>query len=123
MIPRLITVTGEDDHFDIMLELEPVKVKWRQIGLGLRIRSSKLAEIGVTHKDDIPACLEEMINCWLRMEYKTGKYGPPTWSQLVFAVGSPMAGSSPSCALSIATNHSKTFELDTFRRHAISSCL
>lgn len=99
---------GEDDLFDLIQELEPLKHRWRSIGLGLRLRSSTLAAIETTHRMDLHRCLEEMLGCWIRKEYDAVRFGPPNWSQIVFAVGIHIGGSNASLAEKISSNHSES---------------
>ncbi len=107
LVSPIPSTSDEDDIFDIIQELEPLKFRWRSIGLGLRLKSSQLSAIEASHKHDMPGCVEEMVNCWLRKEFDTNKYGPPNWSQLVFAVGVPAGGSNPGVAQKLARKHSK----------------
>ncbi len=106
-MPLALPLSDEDDLFDIIREVEPVKHHWRRIGLGLRLRPPKLSEIEATYKQDVLACLVEVLSSWLRKEYNWNRFGRPNWSQIVFVVGVSSAGSNPALAEKIAENHSE----------------
>ena len=46
-----------------------------------------------------------VLTCWLKEDYNVKKFGPPTWRQLVKAVGHPDGGADMVLAMEIAKRH------------------
>ena len=56
----------EDDLRDVNSAVADLTGRWKNLGISLGIRSSKLATIDLTTADD---CLREMLSLWLRQSY------------------------------------------------------
>ena len=94
-----------DDHFDVLSELLPLTTKWMGIGLALRLKVDLLRGIEAECRGDPTACLTSVITNWLMGNYNVGRFGEPTWRQLVEAVGHPAGGANEMLAMSIAKKH------------------
>ena len=94
-----------DDHFDVLSELLSLTTKWKGIGLALRLNADLLRDIEADCSGDLTACLTLVITKWLMGNYNVGRFGEPTWRQLVEAVGHPAGGANEMLAMSIAKNH------------------
>ncbi len=100
-----ITITGEDDLFDVIEELTPITAKWKSIGTGLRLKRGKRDEIGAAHPGKPSQCLSDVVSSWLNKEYDWKRFGEPTWRRVVEVVEYSAAGGSPAIAISIAERH------------------
>ena len=94
-----------DDHFDVLNELLPLTTKWKGIGLALRLNADLLRVIEADCWGDPTACLTLVITKWLMEGYNIGRFGRPTWQQLVEAVGHPAGGANEMLAMRIAKKH------------------
>ena len=50
-------------------------------------------------------CLSDVIENWLKRNYNTERFGPPTWRKLVEIVADPAAGNDRALAGKIARKH------------------
>jgi len=62
------------------------RADWKGIGMALHIRIAKLEEIERAHSSDPNNCLTATMIEWLKKNYKTEKFGDPSWRSLVKAV-------------------------------------
>lgn len=102
----LLLFTEEDDFYEVRKKLTPVTDKWKSVGAGLRIKPSKLKEIGAAHPGDPAECLSDVVTVWLNKDYNWQKFGEPTWRRIVEVIAEPAAGGNPAVAYSIAESHS-----------------
>ena len=79
--------------------------KWKLVGTGFGLRSSKLKEIEKAHPNDLTSCLLESITTWSERNYNTKKFGEPTWRRVVEVVNDPAFGANPSLARTIIASH------------------
>ena len=86
-------------------ELIPVAAKWRSIGVALRLKSDVLDSIDTLHRGNARACLDLVVNEWLKRNYNVSKFGEPTWQRLVEVVGHPAGGANAALASEIARKH------------------
>ena len=77
---------GPDDLVGVHRAVHTVWHKWYLIGLGLRIPSHALDTIKEQHNTPLN-CYTRMLQVWLNTESS-----PPTWSDLVQALSSPVVG-------------------------------
>ena len=96
---------GEDDLSDLQEALEKVVSKWKLVGIGLGLRSSKLNEIEKSNPKDLTSCLLDLIITWLERNYNVQKFGEPTWRKVVKVVNNSAFGANPTLARAIAENH------------------
>ena len=85
--------------------LIPVAAKWKDIGTALRLKAGDLDAIEAAHPGNPQACLSEGVTHWLRRNYNSKRFGPPTWRKLVEVVADPAAGGNPALAREIALEH------------------
>ena len=94
----------DDDLITVKRELMPVKRKWKDISLALGLPPSKLAKIERESEDPCD-CLNQCLSLWLKREYKTEKFGKPSWLLLARAVCDPAEGNDPALAEEITSRH------------------
>ena len=82
----------------------PAIRKWKDISLALGLPPSKLAKIERESEDPCD-CLTQCLTLWLKREYKTEKFGKPSWMLLARAVGDPAGGNDPALAEEITNRH------------------
>ena len=95
-------MSGVDDLFDVMVELEPVTDRWKHIGLALRLDPSELKVIERENRDNLEECLSGVLTLWLKKAYNTERFGEPSWELLARAVAHPAGGDNPVLAEEIA---------------------
>ena len=93
----VFAISGIDDLFDVISELEDVAANWRGIGLGLRLRDPDQDAIDTGGKS-VYDCLRDMLRLWLNQSYDVIKYGEPSWQMLEKAVRARAGGNNPAVA-------------------------
>ena len=94
----------DDDLITVRKELMPAIRKWKDISLALGLPPSKLANIERESKDACD-CLTQCLTLWLKREYKTEKFGKPSWTLLARAVCDRAGGNDPALAEEITSRH------------------
>ena len=80
-----ISCVAEKDFNGVVSTLEPLKSRWKDIGLKLGIRPSMVEAIaGNSLVFDV--CLGKVIKQWLLLNYVTAKYSQPSWRRLAEVV-------------------------------------
>ena len=100
-----MTSTGIDDLFDVVSELEPVRARWKHIGLALRLSSALLVRIENEYSGVAEDCLTGVLTVWLNQNYNTDRFGEPSWELLAQAVGHPAGGKSAKLSNDIRLRH------------------
>ena len=85
--------------------LEPVTVRWKHVGLVLRLDPAQLDAVEEKKNRKLDDCLTEMLNLWLSKQYDTEQFGEPSWSLLAVAVGHPAGGNNTALAMEITEKH------------------
>ncbi|KAL5486755.1 hypothetical protein EMCRGX_G019275 [Ephydatia muelleri] len=100
-----VSITAEDDLFDVYREVLDVAAVWRDIGLALRVRKPELDVIRESHPQSPKDCLKDVLSGWLQ-----GRNGTPTWGALCEAVAEPAGGNNRALAEEIACKHKVTLK-------------
>ena len=93
-----------NDLFDVHYELLNVAHNWRGVGRALRLHPDLLNRIEA-NATDVECRLERVLSQWLKGEYDTSRFGPPSWELLVAAVAHPAGGKDQALAGRIARRH------------------
>ena len=95
-----VLLTGEEDCFAVLQELEAVAHRWYDIGLALGFTDTALALVRAKaqNSSDIYELLRIMIVEWSKRTYNTNRFGAPTWRRIVDAVRAKPGGRNPSLA-------------------------
>jgi hypothetical protein len=100
----VVTTIGEDDHADVLDELQTVQTQCYRIGTRLRLKPSVIEVIRESKLDSAEA-LKRIIGAWLiKKNYNTKRFGQPTWKAIVEAVAHP-GGNHRRLAMEIARRH------------------
>ena len=85
-------------------ELQSVTVRWKHIGLALRLDPGQLnvIEAETSNLDDR---LTAMLTLWLNRNYNTERFGKPSWELLALAVGHRAGGNNHALAKDITERH------------------
>ncbi len=78
--------SAEDDHCSVYLAISSLAGQWRQCGLLLGLKYSKLDEIQENHPRDVEICLMRSLCEWLRRNFNYKEHGRPTWRRLIGTV-------------------------------------
>ena len=81
------------------------QAKCYDIGSALKVKPSSLETIEKECVLDYNKALRRIITQWLKRNYDTERFGPPTWKVLVEAVKSPKGGDNVALAEKIAKDH------------------
>ena len=101
--------TGPEDLFRVKSALEPVILKWNNIGLAVGLTPDQLHMIEMNHQGNCEDCITEALTLWLmKMNYNTEIFGEPSWEMLARAVGHPAGGNNPALAQEIARRYFAT---------------
>ena len=77
----------------------------------MRLRGGELDEMDPGRPN---RCLSDVLESWLKRNYDTEKFGPPTWRWLVEIVADPAAGNDTALADKIARKHFAKTKDDIF---------
>ena len=94
----------EGDSEYIMDELKNVLSRHREIGSRLHLKDDQLNVIDQRNPVGARA-MKAVIIEWLKKNYDTTRFGPPTWKALVVAVANPLGGNNKAEAERIACRH------------------
>ena len=105
------TVLGTDNTKEVLEALAPTATQWKLIGIALNLSTNDMEAIdeGCSTMDEK---LIKMTSQWLRQDYDTEKYGPPTWATLIKAVRSKIGGKNPALADEIERDKLAETQLD-----------
>ena len=78
--------------------------RWKHIGLALRLDPDQLSTIEFDHRT-VCYCFTEVLRLWLQMAYNFERFGEPSWTLLVEAVGHPAGGNDRALAEKIAEKY------------------
>ncbi len=91
-----------DDKADVVNALTDVQSSYYEIGTQLRLRT--LDAIKSRSSTDTIA-MGAVVGEWLKGNYNTDRFGPPTWKMLVKVVANPNGGNNNYLAKKIANQH------------------
>ena len=97
-------IVGIDDLIDVKSELLPVAARWKDIGLSLRLAPDQLNVIERDNRNS-EDCLTKTLELWLKQDYDTDQWRPPSWRLLATAVGDPAGGKNYALAKKITKDH------------------
>ena len=97
--------SGDEDMFDVISALTPLASKWRLVGIGLGLNSSRVDNIQDLCHGKPKESIGEVVSDFLKKRYNTEKFGEPSWQSVVKVVAHPAAGDDKELAKKIARDH------------------
>ena len=94
--------TGTDDFQPIRSEVQDLVGVWQSFAHGLGLMPSDVKEIDLGQRGDPSRCLDAVVEKWLNQDYKTEKFGTPSWKGIVVSV---KQSGNPALAKRIAAAH------------------
>ena len=67
-------------------ECSSLAAKWELLSAYLGIRVSTIAVIKQNHPGDTSACWSEALQQWISQNYNTGRFGVPSWRNILKAI-------------------------------------
>ncbi len=98
---NFLLISAEEDFHEVYEEVVSIIAEYYKLGIGLRLKPGELQAIRKSCGQDIDQAFTDVLLAWLRQQYDTAKYGPPTWRMLVRAVD----GNNHALAMTIGCNH------------------
>uniref|UniRef100_A0A1X7T0X9 Uncharacterized protein n=1 Tax=Amphimedon queenslandica TaxID=400682 RepID=A0A1X7T0X9_AMPQE len=92
-----------EHYYDVYEKMKSLSSRWKQIAFSWRIRIDTIKTIEANHRGDAEACLQNVIDHWLRKDYDYERYGGPCWRMVCVAVKE--GGGDPALANEIAREH------------------
>ena len=81
------TSLDDDNWNDVIIECSSLAAKWEQLSGYLGLSMRLIDVIKGNHPGDGEACWNEALKQWICQNFKTGKYGYPSWKTLLRAIG------------------------------------
>uniref|UniRef100_A0A1X7SWF8 Death domain-containing protein n=1 Tax=Amphimedon queenslandica TaxID=400682 RepID=A0A1X7SWF8_AMPQE len=69
---------GIDDFYDVYDKIESLSAHWKQIAISLHIKMDTISKIRANANGDTTACLQEVLECWLKKDYDYERCGSTT---------------------------------------------
>ncbi|XP_019862497.1 PREDICTED: uncharacterized protein LOC109591140 [Amphimedon queenslandica] len=66
---------GIDDFYDVYDKIESLSAHWKQIAISLHIKMDTISKIRANANGDTTACLQEVLECWLKKDYDYERCG------------------------------------------------
>ena len=78
--------TEEDDWNILIIECSSLVAKWKQLSGYLGLAKKDIDNIKEDNPNDNSECWNEALDQWIKQNYKTEKFGIPSWRTLLKAV-------------------------------------
>ena len=82
----LLLSSGVEDWNTVAIECQPLAPMWQNLAAFLGLSMSSIDQIQWDHRRNVSACLNEVLKRWITHDYRTEKFGLPSWKTLVRAV-------------------------------------
>ena len=99
----IYNLTGVDVKNEVVLALEPVSAKWKEIGIILGAKYNFLDELYLSDEKSIES-IKSIVNKWLKGNFDE-RFGDPSWKKLVEAIGAKTGAANSAHAQEIAQQH------------------
>ena len=105
-ILEVVEVSADkDDLSEVRSALLPIASRWKDIGIELKPKPADLDTMQAAHPYYPEDCLKNAVSQWLRKGYSITKHGPPTWSNLVYAMLVDAGGKNTALAKRLVDKH------------------
>lgn len=96
-------IAGIDAMNEVVLALELVSAKWKEIGIILGARHGFLEDLYCSDEKSTE-CIKSIVKNWLRGRFDE-RFGEPSWKKLVEAIGARTGAANSAHAQEIARQH------------------
>ena len=79
-------ISEEDDWNDVIKECSSLAAKWEQLSGYLGLSIGTIDAIRENFPNNVAGCLNEAFKHWIKQNYRTAKYGYPSWRMLLEAI-------------------------------------
>jgi hypothetical protein len=79
-------ISEEDDWNDVIKESSSLAAEWKQLSGYLGLRIATIDAIKENIPNSAAGCWNEALKQWIRQNYRTARYGYPSWRTLLEAI-------------------------------------
>ena len=79
-------ILEEDDWNDVIKECSSLAAKWEQLSGYLGLSIGTIDAIKENFSNNVAGCLNEALKQWIKQNYRTARYGYPSWRMLLEAI-------------------------------------
>ena len=79
-------ISEEEDWNDVVMECSLLAAKWEQLSGYLGLSIATIDTIKENFPNNAEGCWNEALKHWIRQNYRTARYGYPSWRMLLEAV-------------------------------------
>uniref|UniRef100_A0A1X7SWC8 Death domain-containing protein n=1 Tax=Amphimedon queenslandica TaxID=400682 RepID=A0A1X7SWC8_AMPQE len=94
---------SKKDFYAVYNRIKPLSAGWKQIAISWRLELDTINRIEADCRGDTIACLQKVIEYWLKKDYDYKSHGIPCWRRVCVAVKE--GGGDPALADEIAREH------------------
>ena len=80
------SLAEKDDWNDVIKECSSLAAKWEQLGGYLGLSIGTIETIKKNFSADVAGCWNEALKQWILQNYRTAKFGLPSWRMLLEAI-------------------------------------
>uniref|UniRef100_A0A1X7U0P6 Death domain-containing protein n=1 Tax=Amphimedon queenslandica TaxID=400682 RepID=A0A1X7U0P6_AMPQE len=91
------------DFYGVYDIIKPLSAGWKQIAISWHLEIDTINRIEADCRGDTIACLQKVVEYWLKKDYDYERYGIPCWRRVCVAVKE--GGGDPALADEIAREH------------------
>jgi hypothetical protein len=82
----LCAISEEDDWNDVVRECSSLAAKWEQLSALIGLRIGTIDAIKENLPNNAAGCWNEALKQWIKQNYRTARYGYPSWRALLEAI-------------------------------------
>ena len=79
-------ISEEEDWNDVIKECSSLAAKWEQLSGFLGLRIETIDTIKENFPNNAVGCWNEALKQWIKQNYRTARYGYPSWRMLLEAI-------------------------------------
>ena len=81
---KMLSLSSEEDDWNIVIkECSSLAAKWDQLSAFIGLSMRLIEETEKNHPNDKSGCWNDALKHWIRQDYKTDKFGLPSWRTLL----------------------------------------
>ena len=86
IIFMIYPISEEDDWNDVIKECSSLAAKWEQLSGYLGLSIGTIDAIKENFPNNAVGCWNEALKQWIKQNYRTARYGYPSWRMLLEAI-------------------------------------